>query len=54
MNVGDYSQSNFRSNSSELPEFISSFRCMIHDKVSFDFDGEAKRSVESIGCKGIF
>ena len=55
----------FRGHPSEWPEFIPSFRRIIHDKVSFDdnmrmegllsvLDGEAKRFVESIGCDGIF
>ena len=55
----------FRGNPSEWPEFISSFRRMIHDQVSFEdnmrmkrllsvLDGKAKRSIESTGCDGIF
>ena len=44
----------FRGNPSALPKFISIFLCMRHHKVFFDLDDEAKRSVESIGCKGIF
>ena len=55
----------FGGSPSEWPEFISNFRNRIHEKVSFNdsmrmehllsaLEGEAKKSVESIGCEGIF
>ena len=55
----------FKGNPSEWPEFISSFKNRVHNKISFNnnmrteqlmsvLEGEAKRSVESIGCNGIF
>ena len=55
----------FGGNPSEWPEFISNFRNRIHENVSFNdsmrmerllsaLEGEAKKSVESIGFEGIF
>ena len=55
----------FWSNPSKWPDIISDFWNRIHEKVPFnnnmrmerllsDFEDEAKKSVESIGCKGIF
>ena len=55
----------FRGNPTEWPKFISNFRNRIHKKVSFNdsmrlerllsaLEGEAKKSVESVGCEGIF
>ena len=55
----------FGGNPSEWPEFISNFRNRINGKVSFNdimrierllsaLEGEAKKSVESIGCEEIF
>ena len=52
-------------NPSEWPEFISNFRSRIHEKDSFNDSmrmerqlsalvGEAKKSVESVGCEKIF
>ena len=58
-------QRRFGGNPSEWPEFISSFRNRIQEKVSFNdsmrmerllsaLEGEARKSVGSIGCEGIF
>ena len=55
----------FAGNLSEWPEFISNFQNRIQKQVSFNdsmrmerlvsaLEGEAKKSVESIGCEGIF
>ena len=55
----------FPGNPSKWPEVISNFRNRIHEKVSFNdsmrmerllsaLEGEAKNSVESNGCEGIF
>ena len=55
----------FAGNPSEWPEFISNFRNTIHEKVSFNdsirmerllsaLKSEAKKSVKSVGCEGIF
>ena len=51
----------FKGNPSEWPEFISSFKNRVHNKISFDdnmrmerLECEVKRSEESIGCNGIF
>ena len=54
-----------RGNPTEWPQFISNFRNRIHKKVSFNdsmrlkrllsaLEGEAKKSVELVGCEGIF
>ena len=55
----------FAGNPSEWPEFISNFRSRIQEKVSFNdsirmerqlsaLEGEAKKSVESVGCERLF
>ena len=55
----------FNGNSSVWPEFIENFRNRVHFKVTFDdnmrmdrlmsvLEGDAKRSVESIGSNGLF
>ena len=55
----------FGGNPSEWPEFVSNFRNRIHEKVSFNdsmrmerllraLEVGPKKSVESIGCEGIF
>ena len=47
------------------PEFIENFKIRVHNKLTFDdntrmerllsvLDGEAKRSIQTIGCNGIF